>query len=320
MRRQNSVCVVTTPAGTIAAISVMRLADRRDVAIRQTRPLESPVRQEPPGFLGRHVQPGRRRDPPRTAGRACLRSPAGPPRRTTRGRRVTFSSRPNRRSHPSGLPSGGPAPATCARRSRSVVRSRVRKAACPSADERELRRCQPDRVGRRRRVVAGRQRIELRVRADSKSRADFVRAAAGARHDDHEAQAAVNGKDRVGVVEADDRVERRSIEQPRPQVRRAVVGREAPRQNHADASAGPRERQRALEKGLIQVHVAAIAAWVEAGLADETHQVVVPQFRGSGVAGFSCRAGVDRAAAFPTADCRSPRRSPARSATRPDSS
>ena len=261
VRRQNSVCVVTTPAGTIAAMSVTRLPTAETSRYARRGALESAVRQEPPGFLRRSRAAWLRPDRPRTAERACPRSTGRPaaPNDARSSRHVELAAELK-------IPSLGTAErrerraATCPSRSRSAVRSRVRNAACPSADE---SRAAPASVGSGRPTPTGRREPAVH-RAPRSCARRIARAprACGRRHPPRRPRSA--GRDewervasalsRPTIVSSADRSSNRARK-----IRRAVVGRKAPRQHQADAAAGPRERQRALEKRLVQVHVAAIA-------------------------------------------------------------
>src|SRR6185503_5863232 len=90
----------------------------------------------------------------------------------------------------------------------------------------------------------------------------------GRRHDD-EPDAAMDGKDTVAVVEADDRIDGRMVEQMPPERGAAAVGDGAGRQDEADAAATAGELQRALDEELVAIDVRACIDAVDARFANE---------------------------------------------------
>ena len=78
------------------------------------------------------------------------------------------------------------------------------------------------------------------------------------------------------IVEADERVDVALREQVPAQRRAALIGRETGGQHHADAAAGFRQRDRALEKQLIAVGVAVRLRGVDARIAREPNQRRTP--------------------------------------------
>ena len=122
---------------------------------------------------------------------------------------------------------------------------------------------------------------------------------------DHEPDAPVNREDAAPVVEADDGINRRAIEQMTAKRRTSAVGDGPGRQDEADAASAARELQRPLDEELIAIHVSAYRR-------DRC------RIRGQMPSGTSPRPGVTRAssrrrcrrAPCPTAGCPRLRRNP----------
>ncbi len=125
----------------------------------------------------------------------------------------------------------------------------VRDPAGGSREAFEQRRRQAyGRFGRRVAALVG-QRLNLFDARQTEPRVQLARRRARARDDRHEAHAAVDRKQPMRVVESDDGIDTSGVEQPRPQARGAIVGRQSPREHEPDAAAGACERQGTLRNG-----------------------------------------------------------------------
>ena len=110
--------------------------------------------------------------------------------------------------------------------------------------------------------------------------------------------AAMDREDRAPVVEADQAIDGALREEQASKRRAAVVGREAGRQDEADAAHRPRQRDRALDEQLVAVGVSVRLCLVDAGVAREPDQR--RHRRERAVVSAARR----RRASCPTADCR----------------
>ena len=79
-------------------------------------------------------------------------------------------------------------------------------------------------------------------------------------HDHGKPDTAVNREEPERIVESDECFEAAAVDEALPQTGGAVVHRESPRHDQADAATPAADRQRAFEKGLVQIQVAAPAS------------------------------------------------------------
>ena len=112
-----------------------------------------------------------------------------------------------------------------------VSASQIGDAPRGSADEPNLPRGDPNRPRARafgRGCVAIGERGQLDCRSDAESRANLARRLPGTRDDSEKPKSAMNGEERLGVVESDDGINRRAIDQRRSERRAAPSSTASP--------------------------------------------------------------------------------------------
>ena len=295
LRRQKSVCVVTTSAGMTAAMSARWLPTPDDIAIGKPRAREPHVGQ---GFASDslHRYAGHSPRPPSETARCACRRASVDPLSLKRSRSsLAFSSRPNAAAQPACLPRAG----ILRRMSRSrAKRSRAAHIGNPKrgpAARPDRLGCQPHRTspaGPSGCSTGAGRRCPSADRTPNRARMSCVCAPWRSR-EHQKAQAAMNGEDALRVVETHQGIDVRPGEEasrvatprrrpwPRP---RAAPGRRGRRAGEAQAT---------FQERLIEIQMARDRRAEVSRLSHERHEA---------------RRADRSAQRRPMADCRSRRR------------
>ena len=269
---QKIVCVVTAPAGIDRGDQRHAVGRRRHLAVAETRAIESrAIAQQPP----RDGRIDELRAPPRA--RTANASSSFPSSTGSAGRRRSVRGRRSHSARARTAPASHRALPRCGAVDR--IRARIsRSRACGSSGTASAAPL------KRRTSVSGTRTLSGTVPSSgtsSSTAADrtpardcrSVVAPPADAVSEREADAAVNRKERLPVVEADDRVHRAALEQVLPQRRAAVIGQQPGRHQHAHAAVGRGELEHALGEQLVEVRVAVALQRVAAGLAAEGREL-----------------------------------------------